>query len=106
VSKSVKIQKLKDKIVEYEVLERVIKSRYETLTQNAAETRDAFKRLAYIHVKEKRKRKKVIQQNYKLAKRVRFLSIKIKLLTTKPTTRLDLEVLATTAENFHERSSK
>jgi hypothetical protein len=32
-SKSVKIQRLKDKIAEYEVLERVIKSRYEILTQ-------------------------------------------------------------------------
>jgi hypothetical protein len=49
--KSVKIQKLKDKIEEYKVLERVIKSRYENLTKNVAETRAYFDKLALMYVK-------------------------------------------------------
>jgi hypothetical protein len=49
--KSVKIQKLKDKIEEYKVLERVIKSRYENLTKNVVETRAYFDKLALMYVK-------------------------------------------------------
>jgi len=96
---------LKDKLVEKEVLESVLKARYETLSKNAIETREDFEKLALKRVKEKRKMKKIIRQNYKLWKIPRYLKVKIKLLTTKSTTHLDLEVLATAAENLHEDAS-
>jgi hypothetical protein len=72
ISKSAKIQKMKEKIAEQEVLERVIKARYETLSKNAAKTREAFERLALIHVKEKKKRKKIMKDNHKLWKIVQI----------------------------------
>jgi len=105
-SKSVKIRRLKDKIVEYEVLERVIKSKYEILTQTSVETRSAFERLALMHVKERKKKKRVIKKNYKLTKKIRFLNIKMKFLKAKLTTHLELEVLVETTEKLHEDSSR
>jgi hypothetical protein len=59
-----------------------------------------------MHVKERKKKKRVIRKNYKLTKRIRFLNIKMKFLTTKLTTRSDLEVLAETTEKLHEDSSR
>jgi hypothetical protein len=59
-----------------------------------------------MHVKEKRRKKRVIRKNHKLAKRIGFLNIKIKFLTTKLTTPSDLKVLAETTEKLHEDSSR
>jgi hypothetical protein len=106
ISKLAKIQKMKEKIEEKEVLERVIKARYETLSKNVAKTREAFKRLALIHVKEKKKRKTIMKHNHKLWNISRYLKTKIKMMTTKPSTRSRLQVLATAAENLHQESSK
>lgn len=87
------------------MLERVLKARYETLSKNATKTRDAFEKLALKRVKEKRKMKNIMKQNYKLWKMARYLKIKIKFLTTKTTTHPDLEVLAEVDENLHEDAS-
>jgi len=106
VNKSRKIPKLKEKTSQQEVLERVLKERYETLSKNFERTNEAFERLALKRVKEKRKMKKIIKQNYKLWKIARFLKIKIKILTTKSTTYPDLQVLAEAAENLNKESSK
>jgi hypothetical protein len=88
------------------VLERVIKARYETLSKNVAKTREAFERLALIHVKEKKKSKKIMKHNHKLWKIARYLKTKIKMMTTKPSTHSRLQVLAAAAENLHQESSK
>ena len=50
-SKSQKIKKLKEKITQQEVIERVIKARYETLSKNFAETSATLERLALESVK-------------------------------------------------------
>ena len=47
-SKSQKIKKLKEKIAQQEVIEKVIKARYETLSKNFAEASAAWK---YWHLK-------------------------------------------------------
>jgi hypothetical protein len=105
ISKSGKNQKLKDKLAEHEVLERVLKARYETMSKNFAETSEDFERLALKHVKEKRKMKNMIKKNYKPWKIVRCLKIKIKLLTTKSTSCSYFQVLAKVAEKLNEESS-
>jgi hypothetical protein len=65
-SKSQKIKKLKEKIAQQEVLERVIKARYETLSKNFAENNAVFERLALESVKEKKKNKRIIKDNNRL----------------------------------------
>jgi hypothetical protein len=45
-------------IAQQEVLERVIKERYKTLSDNFAETNAAFEKLAQESVKEKKRKKK------------------------------------------------
>lgn len=80
----------------------MIKARYEILSKNIAETNEAFERLALKRVKEKKKRKKMIQHNYKLWKIAEYLKVKIKMLTTKATTRSVLQVLLEAPENLQE----
>jgi hypothetical protein len=50
-SKYHKIKKLKEKIVQHKVLEKVIKTQYETLSKNFMETSSALERLALESVK-------------------------------------------------------
>jgi hypothetical protein len=68
-------------IVQQEVLERVIKARYKTLSNNFAETNAAFEKLARESVKDK-KRKKKIAKDYNslwwLAKRLKRKIRKLK----------------------------
>jgi hypothetical protein len=55
-SKSKEIKKLKKKLSKQEVLERVIKTRYETLSKNFAEINSSLERLAHESIKEKKKK--------------------------------------------------
>jgi len=84
--KSKKIQKMEEKIAHQEVLERVIKARYETLSKNFAKTNEAFKMLELKRVKEKKQRNKIMKDNHRLWKIAKSLKIKIKMLTSKTTT--------------------
>jgi hypothetical protein len=59
--KSKKIRKLKKKLAQQEVLERVIKTRYETLSKNFAEVSSALEKLAHESIKEKKKKKKIVK---------------------------------------------
>ena len=106
ISKSKKIQKMKEKITEHEVLETLIKARYETLSKIFAETNGALKKLALKHVKKEKKMKKVMKLNDKLWKTIRHLKFKIKFLTTKPTNCLELHALDEATGNLNEESSK
>jgi hypothetical protein len=56
--KSQKIKQLKAVIAQQEVLERVIKARYKSLSDNSAETNASFEKLARESVKDKRERRK------------------------------------------------
>jgi hypothetical protein len=77
-------------IAQQEVLERVIKEIYKTLSDNFAKTNAAFEKLACESVKEK-KRKEKITKDYKilwwLAK---HLKRKIRKLKQKKKSHLDL----------------
>ena len=56
------IKKLKKKLKQQAVLERVIKQRYEVLSNNFAKTHEAFRKLALRRVKEK-KNMKIVKDN-------------------------------------------
>ena len=96
--KSQKIKQLKEVIAQQEVLERVIKERYKTLSDNFAETNAAFEKLAHESVQDK-KRKKKITKDYNnlwwLAKR-----LKRKIRKLKQKSHADLQVLAQVAVNM------
>jgi len=77
------IKKLKKKLKVQTVLERVIKQRYETLSQNFEKTYEAFRLLAIKRVKDKRKMKKIIRENNKWWRIARQLKIKNKLLKNR-----------------------
>jgi hypothetical protein len=62
-SKSKEIKKLNKKLAEKEVLERVIKPRYETLSKNFAESNSSLEILAHESIKEKKKKDKIVN-NY------------------------------------------
>jgi hypothetical protein len=75
--------KLKEKIAQQEVLERVIKSRYETLSKNFAETSAALEILALKSVNEKKEKKRIIKDNHRLWRLAKHLKKKIKKLKAK-----------------------
>ena len=56
-----KIKKLREKIKQQEVIERVIKARYEILSKNFAETSSALEKLAHEIIKENKKKKKIVK---------------------------------------------
>jgi hypothetical protein len=58
-SRSQRIKHLKEVISQQEVLERVIKDRYQKLSDNFAKTYAAFERLAKENVKEKKRKEKL-----------------------------------------------
>lgn len=92
------IRKLKKKLKQQTVLERVIKQRYETLSQNFAKTYEAFRLLAIKRVKEKKKMKKIIKENNKWWRIARQLKIKNKLLKDEMVNHSPLPLLAETPE--------
>jgi len=86
------------KLKQQTVLERVIKQRYETLSDNFAKTHEAFRQLALKRVKEKKKMKKIVKENNKWWRITRQLKIKNKLLKDIMVNRSPLQILAETAE--------
>jgi hypothetical protein len=74
-----KIENLKEEISEMKLLERVIKSQNQTISNTSDEVRDCFERLAKMHVKEQKRNKKLLKENRKLLKMVRGLRIKLRL---------------------------
>ena len=105
-NKSQKIKKLKEKIAQQEVLERVIKARYETLSKNFVETNVAFEILALESVKEKKNKKRIIKDNHQLFWFAKHLKKKIKKLKAKIATHLDLHVLVEVAQDLQVEQSK
>jgi chromosome segregation ATPase len=101
-NKSQKIKKLKEKIAQQEVLERVIKARYETLSKNFVETNATFESLALESVKEKKKKKRIIKDYNSLWRLAKRLKIKIKRLKARIATHPDLQVLAQVVVNLQE----
>ena len=98
--KSKTIKRLRNKLKQQIVLERVIKQRYEIVSNNFAKTDEAFRKLALKRVKEKRKNKKIVKNNNRLWRISRQLKIKNKLLKNKLIVHSPLQILAKTAENF------
>ena len=107
-SKSQNIKKLKEKIAQQEVIERVIKARYETLSKNFAETSATLERLALESVKEKKKKKKkrIIKSNHRLWRLAKHLKKKIKKLKAKIATHPYLHVLAKVSQDLQVDQSK
>jgi hypothetical protein len=61
------------------LLERVIKSQNQTISNTSDEVRVCFEILAKMHVKEQKRNKKLLKENHKLLKMVRCLRIKLRL---------------------------
>jgi hypothetical protein len=108
-SKAKEIKKLKRKIEQQEVLERVIKARYETLSKNFAETSAALEKLAHESIKEKKKQKKMVKDYNSLWWLARHLKKKVKLLKlrampaiSQPQTSVDLQTLANAASHLND----
>jgi hypothetical protein len=79
-SKSKEIKKLKKKLAQQEVLERVIKTRYETLSKNFAESNSSFERLAHESIKEKKKKDKIVKDYNSLWRVAQGLKKKVRAL--------------------------
>ena len=93
---------MKEEIVELKFLYRHIKSVNQTLQNTSHEVIYCFERLAKVHVKEQKKNKKLLKENHKLHKMVRFLRIKLMFKYPKPRAHPDLESLAEFAANLNE----
>jgi len=100
-NKSKKIKKLKERITQQEVLERVLKARYETLSKNFAETSAVLERLAHESVREKKKKTNIIKEYNSLWRITMHLNKKIRLLKLQgmpsrpqPQAPIDIETLA------------
>ena len=75
-------------------MERVIKARYKTLSENFAKTNVAFEKLAHESVKDKKRKKKITKYYNNLWWLEKRLKRKIKKLKEKVNTHPDLQVLA------------
>jgi hypothetical protein len=82
-SKSKEIKKLKRKLAEQEVLERVIKTRYETLSKNFAESNSALEILAHESIREKKKKDKIVRDYNNLWRVAQGLKKKVRALREK-----------------------
>jgi hypothetical protein len=108
-SKSKEIRKLKKKLAQQEVLERVIKTRYETLSKNFAESNSALERLAHESIKEKKKKEKIVKDYNSLWRVARDLKKKVRYLRSQAMsskhqsqTHATLETLAEVAVQYNE----
>jgi hypothetical protein len=108
-SRSQKIKKLKEKIAQQEVLEKVIKTQYETLSKNFTATSAALERLALENVKEKKKKKKIVKDYNSLwrvamhlKKKVRSLRLQAMPSRPQPQAPVDLETLANAAIHLND----
>jgi hypothetical protein len=100
-SKSKEIRKLKKMLAQQEVLERVIKTRYETLSKNFAESDSALEILSHESIKEKKKKEKIVKDYNSLWRVARELKKKVRALRSqdmsskhKSQTHATLEILA------------
>jgi hypothetical protein len=98
-NKSKEIKKLKKKLAEKEVLERVIKTRYETLSKKFAESNSYLERLAHESIKEKKKKNKIVKDYNSLWRVAQGLKKKVralrkKTMSSKHQTHASLETLA------------
>jgi hypothetical protein len=96
------IKKLRKKIKQHKVLERVIKERYEILSKNFVETDKAFERLALKTVREKKRKKKILADKNRFLRIARCLKIKNKSLKAKLVASTPLKLLAETIGNLVE----
>jgi hypothetical protein len=87
-------------------LERVIKARYKTLSDNFTETNVAFEKLACESVKEKKRKKKITKDYNSLWWLAKRLKRKIKKLEQKNKSHPDLQVLAKVIVNMQGDKSK
>ena len=88
--KSQKIKEPKEVIAQHEVLERVIKARYKSLSDNFAKANATFEKLARESVKDKKRKKKITKDYNSLLWLEKRLKRKIKKLKEKVNTHLDL----------------
>jgi hypothetical protein len=77
-SKSKEIKKLKKKLPEQEVLERVIKTRYETLSKKFAESNSSLEILSHESIKEKKKKNKIVKNHNNLWRVAQGLKNKVR----------------------------
>jgi hypothetical protein len=98
--KSQKIKQLKEVIAQQEVLERVIKERYKTLSDNFTETNTSFEKLARESVKDKKRKKKITKDYNSLWWLAKHLKRKIRKLKKKQKSQPDLQVLAQVVVNM------
>jgi hypothetical protein len=87
-------------IAQQEVLERVIKERYKTLSDNFAEKNVAFENLSHESVKDKKRKNKITKDYNKLWWLAKCLKKKIRKLKQKKKSHQDLQVLAQVAVNM------
>jgi hypothetical protein len=104
--KSQKIKQLKEVIAQQEVLERVIKARYKSLSNNFTETNATFEKLARESVKDKKRKKKITKDYNNLWWLEKRFKRKIKKLKQKHKLHLDIQVLAQVAVNMQGDKSK
>jgi hypothetical protein len=98
--KTQKIKQLKEVISQQEVLERVIKERYKTLSDNFTETNAAFEKLACESVKEKKRKRKITKDYNSLWWLSKHLKRNIRKLKQKQKSHPDLQVLAQVVVNM------
>ena len=91
---------MKEVIAQQEVLERVIKARYKSLSENFAKTNATFEKLAHESIKDKKKKKKITKDYNCLWWLAKRLKRKIKKLKAKITTHPNLQVLAQVVVNL------
>jgi hypothetical protein len=93
-------------IAQQEVLERVIKARYKTLSDNFTESNVAFEKLARETVKDKKRKKKITKDYNSLWWLAKRLKRKIKKLKQKHKSHPDIQVLAQVVVNMQGDKSK
>jgi hypothetical protein len=108
-SRSQKIKRLTEKIAQHEVLEKVIKTQYETLSNNFTATSATLERLALENVKEKKKKNKIVKDYNSLwrvamhlKKNVRSLRLQAIPSRPQPQAPVDLETLANVAIHLND----
>jgi hypothetical protein len=109
-NKSKEIKKLKKKIVEQEVFERVIKTRYETLSKKFAERNSGLERLAHESIREMKKKNKIVKDYNNLWRVAQGLNKKVrdlrkKAMASKHQSHASLETLAEVAVQCKEQKA-
>jgi chromosome segregation and condensation protein ScpB len=100
--------KLKKKLAQQEVLERVIKTRYKTLSKTFAESSSALEKLAHERINEKKKKKKIVK-DYNNIWRVamhlkkKVMNLRLRTMSLRPLSQphATLETLAEVAIHYN-----